>query len=421
MLTDKECRAAKAGAKPVKLFDAHGLHLLISTTGHKSWRLKYRVAGKEKQIAFGAYPAMRLSEARIMSAAARKTLQDGSDPALEFGKKAKQRQLATDTAMTFEAVATTWHSEQKSNWKPRYAQEVISSLKRDVFPTLGKMDVRKIRAKNVREVLQAVQARGALETAYRILQRIESVYEYAISEELAEIDPTTGVVPSLKKVLKRRQPAVLSIPRAQAFLKAYEATPGHPGTKLASRLLALTAARPGMIQLAEVNEFHGLDGQEPVWTVPAEKMKLRLAESEQEAFDFTMPLSRQAVAVVKAALGLAGKRKYLFPSARHTKRPITANALNVAYRRVAGWEGQHVPHGWRATFSTIMNERAATAERDSDRKIIDLMLAHVPSGVEGRYNRAAYMPRRRQIAQEWADLLCVGLASLESLLELPRC
>lgn len=420
MLTDKECRAAKAGAKPVKLFDAHGLHLLISTTGHKSWRLKYRVGGKEKQIAFGAYPAMRLSEARTMSAAARKTLQDGSDPALEFGKKAKQRQLATDEAMTFESVATKWHGEQKSNWKPRYAQEVISSLKRDVFPDLGKMDVRKIRAKNVREVLQAVQARGALETAHRILQRIEAVYEYAISEELAEIDPTTGVTPSLKKVLKRRQPAVLSIPRARAFLKAYEATPGHPGTKLASRLLALTAARPGMVQLAEVNEFHGLDGAEPVWTVPAEKMKLRLAESGEEAFDFTMPLSRQAVAVVKAALGLAGKRKHLFPSARHSKRPITSNALNVAYRRVGGWEGQHVPHGWRATFSTIMNERAATAERDSDRKIIDLMLAHVSNGVEGRYNRAAYMPRRRQIAQEWADLLCVGLASLESLVEMPR-
>jgi integrase len=125
------------------------------------------------------------------------------------------------------------------------------------------------------------------------------------------------------------------------------------------------------------------------------------------------------VAVVKAALTLAGRRKHLFPSARHSDRPITSNALNVAYRRVGGWEGQQVPHGWRATFSTIMNERAATAERDSDRKIIDLMLAHVPHGVEG-VTIGRHMPRRRQIAQEWADLLCVGLASLESLLELPR-
>jgi len=411
---------AKAGPKPVKLFDAHGLHLLISTTGHKSWRLKYRIGGKEKQISFGAYPAVRLAEARTLSATARKALQDGADPALEFGKKAKRRQLATDASMTFASVAKTWHDEQKSTWKPRYAQEVISSFERDIFPELGPMDIRKIRAKNVREVLQAVQARGALETGHRLLQRIAAVYEYAISEELAEIDPTTGVTPSLKKVLKRRQPAVLSIARARAFLKAFEATPGHPGTKLASRLLALTAARPGMVQLAEVNEFHGLDGREPVWTVPAEKMKLRLAESGEEAFDFTLPLSRQAVSVVKAALNLAGKRQHLFPSARHSKRPITSNALNVAYRRVGGWEGQHVPHGWRATFSTIMNERAATAGRDSDRKIIDLMLAHVTGGVEGRYNRAAYMPRRRQIAQEWGDLLCVGLASLESLLELPR-
>lgn len=419
-MTDKECRAAKAGPKPVKLFDAHGLHLLISTTGHKSWRLKYRIGGKEKQISFGAYPDVRLADARDMSAVARRTLSDGVDPALEFGKKAKRRLLAIDPAMTFESVARAWHDERKGSWKPRYAREIISSLERDIFPTLGYMDVRKIRAKNVREVLKRVQDRGALETGHRLLQRIFSVYEWAIAEELAEVDPTTGVTPALKKVVKRRQPAVLSIPRARAFLRAYEATPGHPGTKLASRLLALTAARPGMVQLAERVEFHDLDGRMPTWTVPAEKMKLRLEESEEEAFDFTMPLSRQAVAVVKAALKLAGKGAYLFPSVRHPRRPISSNALNVAYRRVGGWEAQHVPHGWRASFSTIMNERLLTQSRKNDWKVIELMLAHVTSGVRGRYDRGAYMPRRRQIAQEWADLLCVDQASIESLLEMPR-
>jgi site-specific recombinase XerD len=142
----------------------------------------------------------------------------------------------------FESVARAWHDERKAGWKPRYAQEIISSLERDIFPTLGYMDVRQIRAKHVREVLKRVQDRGALETGHRLLQRIFSVYEWAIAEELAEVDPTTGVTPALKKVIKRRQPAVLSIPRARAFLMAYEATPGHPGTKLASRLLALTAA-----------------------------------------------------------------------------------------------------------------------------------------------------------------------------------
>lgn len=131
-------------------------------------------------------------------------------------------------------------------------------------------------------------------------------------------------------------------------------------------------------------------------------------------------LSRQAVATVRAAMAFAGKRKYLFPSIVHSHRPITDSTLSKGYRLVKGHEGKQVPHGWRASFSTIMNERALDAGQIGDRQIIDLMLAHVPAGVEARYNRAAYMPRRRQIAQEWADLLCEGLASVESLLELPR-
>ena len=420
MLTDKECKAAKAGAKPVKLFDAHGLHLLVSTTGHKSWRLKYRIGGKEKQIGFGGYPDVALKEAREMSATARKALHEGRDPALEFSTKAKRRALATDPDNSFEAVARRWHGLQQPQWKARHAAEVLNSLERDVFKALGRMDIRHVRAQHVRDLLVGVQARGALETGHRLLQRISSVFRYAMAEELTEFDPTDAVEHALQKFAKKRQPALLSIPHARAFLKAYEAQPGFPTTKLASRLLALTAARPGMVQMAEPMEFEDLDGTAPIWRVPAEKMKLRKAESEQEAFDFILPLSRQAVETVKVALEFAGRRKFLFPSARHSHRPITDNALNVAYRRVTGWEGRHVPHGWRASFSTIMNERALDLDRAADRAIIDLMLAHVPKGVEGRYNRAAYMPRRRQIAQEWADLLCEGLPSPETLLDMLR-
>jgi integrase len=149
-------------------------------------------------------------------------------------------------------------------------------------------------------------------------------------------------------------------------------------------------------------------------------MKLRKVDSQSDAFDFVIPLSRQAVETVKAAMELAGACKYLFPSARHSHRPITSNALNIAYRRVLGWEGKHVPHGWRASFSTIMNERALDLDRPGDRAVIDLMLAHVPSGVESRYNRAAYMARRRQLAQEWADMLLKGFSSPEHFMDLPR-
>jgi hypothetical protein len=280
VLTDKECRAAKAGPKPVKLFDAHGLHLLISTTGHKSWRLKYRIGRKEKQISLG------LSSGQV-------------------GRGAQhERQRAQAVTGWIRPCAGIWQAGQAALAGHGYGHDVRGRgqnvargaekhLETSVcvgsfdqfgtrrFPVSGHDGRSQIRARNVREILQAVQDRGALETAHRLLQRIAAVYEYAIAAELAEVDPTTGVAPSLKKVLKRRQPAVCRY-SARGLHQSVRGDTGASSTKLASRLLALTAARPGMVQLAEVNEFHGLDGDEPVWTVPAEKMKLRLAEADQK-------------------------------------------------------------------------------------------------------------------------------------------
>lgn len=417
MLTDRECKQAKPAEKPFKLADSHGLHLYVRPTGAKSWRLKYRIAGREKQVVFGTYPDLRLAEARALTALAKQALRDGRDPAQQFGMKAKRHWTAHNPDTTFESVAKRWYELQTGHWKPIHAQKVRESLEANFYPTLGKIDIKDIKAKDIRDILAKVQERGALETAFRLLQRISAIFAYAIAEELVEADPSRGVAPSLKKVIKKKQPALLSIQAANAFLRAFEALPTYATTKMASRLLALTAARPGMVQMAEAKEFENLDGAEPIWRVPAAKMKLRLAESEQEAMDFIIPLSTQATALVQAAIRAAKKNKYLFHSARHSNQPLSENALNVAYRRVLGWEGRHVPHGWRASFSTIMNERALDNGQAGDRQIIDLMLAHVPSGVEGRYNRAAYMPRRRQIAQEWADLLCADLASVESLLD----
>lgn len=420
VLTDKECKAAKPGEKPVKLFDAHGLHLLISTTGHKSWRLKYRIGGKEKQLAFGAYPAIRLADAREMRDQARKALGAGDDPALMFNTKAQRRASTVAPDRTFKSVALAWHSLQSEQWKPRHAKKVLESLERDLFKPLGKMDIGKIRARDVKEALQAVQARGAKEAAHRQLQRITSIYTFAIAEEWVDFNPASGVKPALKAFRNRKYPALLDVAKCGAFLRAFEGISAYPLTKLASRLMALTAARSGILRLAEPGEFEDLDGPNPIWRVPAEKMKLELKESEQEAYEFMYPLSRQAVEVAKAALAFSGKRKYLFASARHSHQPISDNALNVAYRRVVGWEGKHVPHGWRSSFSTIMNQRAADFDRPLDRPIIDLMLAHIPPGVEPLYNRAAYMPQRRAIAQEWADLICVDLVSVQELVDTRR-
>lgn len=420
MLTDRQIKAAKAADKPYKIFDAHGLHLLVSPTGAKSWRLKYRIGGKEKQVGFGTYPEVRLAQAREMLDKARKTLRDGGDPATEFGRRSRKSVPVMLSETTFEYVARRWWDLHRPMWKDRHSSDVITSLERDIFPTIGATQIAQLKPADLRPLLIAVQDRGAVETAHRLLQRLAAIFGMALAEELVDMDPTSQLSLSLRKIIKGRQPAILSIEQARSFLRVYEAVPGYPMTKLASRLLALTAARPGMVQMAEPREFEQLGGPDPIWRVPPHKMKLSKTRSESSEFEFVLPLSRQSVEVVLQAMELSRGRKYLFASARHSHRPITDNALNAAYRKVRGWEGKHVPHGWRSTFSTIMNERAIMLERPGDRAIIDLMLAHIPEGVEARYNRAAYMPRRRELAQEWADLLCVDLMPVDSFEALPR-
>lgn len=420
VLTDQQCRAAKAEASPVKLFDGNGLFLYVTKSGHKGWRWKYRFGGKEQLLVLGAYPDISLRQARDLRDDGRKELREGRDPGEEHRRRAKRRNMGVDPASTFQTIAEQWHAKQSGVWKERHADDVKVRMVADVFPALGSMVIGEIRPSMIMDVLKAVEDRGAIETAHRLRQRISAVFRFAIALELVEMDPAAALGDGLRRKKKGRQPALLKISQCREFLQAYEADPGHPTTKLASRLLALTVARPGVIQVAQIHEFEGLDGEEPIWRIPAEKMKLALAESEQEAFEFIIPLSRQAVETVRVAAAHAKNRNYLFPSARHSNRSITNNALNTAYRKVQVHHRKHVPHGWRSSFSTIMNERAIELERPGDRQIIDLMLAHVSDGVEGRYNRAAYMPRRRQIAQEWSDMLLEGIAPPATLLDVAR-
>ena len=413
MLTDRECRSAQATDSAYKLSDQHGLYLLISKTGHKSWKLKYRFDGREKKLTFGPYPEVKLSEARDLMFEARAMLRKGIDPARPTARR--------DAApMTFAQAAETWLSLQKEGWKPKHYSTVKERLEADLLPKLGRLPLEEIRPRDIIRQLEIVQARGALEVAHRLRQYASAIFDCAIALDQVETNPAASISKGLKPARSRRYPALLDLKAARQFLIALEAEPCQPATKLASRLLALTAVRPGNIRFAMRDEFEGLDTRDPIWRIPAAKMKLERAESEQEAFEFIVPLSRQAVDTVKAAIEFSGRRKYLFPSTRYSHRPISENGLSTNYARVPGFGGRHVPHGWRSTFSTIMNERAADLDRAGDRAIIDLMLAHRPSGVEATYNRAAYMRRRREIAQEWADLLTEGLSSPAQLAEGPR-
>jgi integrase len=308
VLTDTQCRKAKPEAKAYKLSDSKGLFLYVAPSGLKSWRWKFRMGQAEKLLVLGSYPDLSLVEARELRDEAAKQRRQGVDPTIE--RKQRRAREALDAANTFEAVATAWHTRQSPKWAKHHAANVLSSLKKEVFPRLGKVSLQAIDSPMVLELLRKIEHRGAVDLAHRTQQRISDVFIYAIASGLTSNNPAA----MLQKALRPNRN-------------------GH------------------------------------------------------------------------------------YPALRSIDHPMSENAISVMYRRLPAFRGRHVPHGWRTTFSTIMNERALVLDRGGDRAVIDLMLAHKPEGVEAIYNRAAYMPRRRQLAQEWADLLLEGLPPAFSLLE----
>lgn len=423
-LTDLQARKAAPRDKDYKLADSAGLYLFVTRTGFKSWRLKYRFADKERRLVIGPYPEVSLAKAREERDRARALLREHRDPALEERK----RKIAAHAAAgaTFERVATNWHDAQRARWSPVQAKKVIQAFKRDVFPAFGALPLVDIDGPIILSMLRKVEARGAIDSAKRIRQHVSAVFAYGVAEGLVAADPAATLGRALKPIGKKgRQPAVRTIEDARQLLADMENSTSSPLTKIASRLLALTAVRPGVVRAAEWVEFEGIDWSRPtepalkaVWRIPPERMKLELSDKGEEAYEHVVPLPPQAVALLHALRRLTGAITLLFPSIRSTRMPMSENAIGYMYFR-NGYSGRHVPHGWRATFSTIMNERAIALKRPDDRAIIDAMLAHKPKGLsasEMAYNRATHMERRRELASEWADILIQNLEPPEALL-----
>lgn len=402
-LTDAACRKAIPGDRDRKLSDSGSLYLLIKPTGTKSWRWKFRFGGKEKQLVLGRYPEMSLAQARLARDGARAQVAAGTDPTLV--RKQEKAKVREEELHTFEITARDWHADRKVTLAPRYGAQILDRLEADVFPEFGSIAIRSVTAPMVLAAIRKIEARGAKEMAHRVRIHISDVFIWAIASGLADGDPAAIIQKALKPRTKRLRHALVDIESARALLAASDALASTWwATKLASKLLALTAARPGVTRMAEPSEFEDLDGKHPIWRIPASKMKLTRERKEDVTYEFVIPLSRQAAAIAKAAIANNLSRRWLFPGYGGGHQPISDSTLSKHYRDL-GYSGRHVPHGWRATFSTIMNELAAEEEREKDQEIIDMMLAHIKEGVEPAYNRAAYMPRRRAIAQAWADLL----------------
>ncbi|HEV7433265.1 MAG TPA: integrase arm-type DNA-binding domain-containing protein [Pseudorhizobium sp.] len=413
MLSDAQIRKAKPAEKPYKLADGGGLHVFISPSGGKLWRLRYRLNGREQLLSLGPYPDVSLSTAREERTAVKAILREGRDPSLVR----RQRRAATisDSQDTFETLAREWYELNRSTWTPTHASDVLRSLEKDVFPAIGVMPLKEITPPDVLALLRRIEQRPAIETARRTRQRISAAFVFGIAAGRCESDPAAIVKGALAPLSKGRQPAITDLPLASQIIRDVDASPAHPVTKLALRFLALTAVRPGAMLATPWAEFDEMNADEPVWRIPAERMKLRQHLKRDEARDHLIPLSRQAAETIDVIRTITGRGPLAFPNSRHAHRPMSENAIGYLLNR-AGYHHRHVPHGWRSTFSTVMNERFP-----ADHRIIDLMLAHTPKDrVEAAYNRAAHLGRRRELYQAWADMLMQEQRPPADLLILPR-
>jgi integrase len=424
MLTDAKIKAAKSTDRAYKLSDSGQLYLLVTPAGGRHWRLNYtygkneKGAPSQKTLALGSYPSMTLSEARARRDDAKAQLRDGLDPSMQ--RRIALRSTRASQQNTFEAMARKWHTQRQSTWSKVHAADVLNSLDRDVFPAIGSWALADIAAPVVLDVLERVEKRGAVETAHRLRQRVSDVFVYALAIGAAETNPAASLSKALKRKPKAKpQPAITDLDELKRMMRACDDQLCRATTKFALRFSALTAARPNEVRFARWHEVEDLEGAEPLWRIPAQRMKGDQDRKAEIDGDHLVPLSRQAVDVLKAVRTLTGELSLIFPSDRHLHKPISENTLRALLIR-AGYYQRHVPHGFRAAYSTIMNDRAVALNRPADRAIIDLMLAHVPTNkVESAYNRAAFLGRRRELAQEWADLLMEGAADPVTLLGQP--
>jgi integrase len=420
-LTAAQVKNAKPeSGRSYKLADEKGLFLLVTPTGAKSWRWKYRFGGKEKLSTFGLYPEVGLADARERRDAGRAVLRDGKDPAVEAER---QRAAAIAAAgATFKAAAIAWHDDERPRWSPGQAMLVLRALERDVFPDLGKLPIADITGPMLLRTLRKIEARGAIETAKRVRGYVSAIFVRALADHLVDSNPADRIGKALKPTPKgSKQPAITDIPGLLTLQQTVDRSTSNPVTKIASRLLALTAVRVGVLRSAVWTEFAGIDWTDPdaaagdaVWRISAERMKLDVEDKGNEAFDHDVPLPAQAVEALRALRFLTGRTALLFPSTKATRVPMSDSAISTLYKRMDGgqYKGRHVPHGWRSAFSTLMNEWAMEHGREGDRLAIDLMLAHRPHGMSGSefaYNRARYGKRRRELAIVWADMIGDGL------------
>lgn len=387
-LTDTQIKKANPREKQYKLFDGGGLYMAVTPDGGKRWRFKYRFNGKEKLLSLGTYPEISLSEARRRREEVREQVANGIDPSEH--RKATKAANAENAANSFEVVAREWIGKQKNKWTPANTEVVTRQLENNVFPWIGKRPIADLKAPELLTVLRRMEDRGILESAQRVRTICGQVMRYAIATGRAERDIAADLRGALTSPKKQHLAAVTDPSKVAALLRAIDGLEGTFIVKSAMRLAPLVFVRPGELRKMEWTE---VDLDKAEWNIPAEKMKMKQPH--------LVPLSNQAVEILRELQPLTGSTRYVFHSSRSTARPMSDMAMLAALRRMGYEQGEMTPHGFRAMARTLLDE---VLQFRPD--FIEHQLAHAVKDPNGRaYNRTSHLDERRRMMQVWADYL----------------
>lgn len=384
-LTATQIKTSKPAAKAYKLSDGDGMFLRVSPQGGKSWRLKYRINGKEKQLVLGAFPAVSLKEARERRGDARKAVAAGIDPSAQ--KQAQKR--AQSAADAFETVALEWIDARSGDWRQSNKHQVTRRLERDAFPWIGRTKVHELEPPEVLQMLRRIEGRGAIETAHRLKQLVGQVMRYAVATGRAQRDPTPDLQGALKTRRVRRHASLVNPGEIGPLLRDIDGYTGQYVTRCALQVAPMFFVRPGELRKAEWSEF---ELEKAEWRIPADRMKMHAPH--------IVPLAMQSLRILRDLKPLTGHGRYVFPGARSDDRPMSENTINAALRRLGYDKDQMTGHGFRSMASTRLNEQGW------NRDAIERQLAHAErDNVWAAYNYAEHLPERRRMMQAWADYL----------------
>lgn len=384
-LTDIEIRRAKPKEKSYTLNDGNGLSILIEPNGSKGWRFRYRFAGKPKMLSLGTYPSVALADARAKRDEAKKLVAGGINPS--DVRKAQKQELANRYENTFEGITREWYTKRFDRWSASYAEEMIETFEKDVFPFIGNRPIAEIKPMELMAVLSRINDRGATEKLRKVRQRCGEVWRYAIVTGRAEYNPAPDLASAFAPH-KKTHYAFLKVDELAEFFKALNSYSGSYLVKMAMRLQIITGVRPGELRRAEWSEIN-FDNR--TWEIPAEKMKMRRPH--------IVPLSTQALNILDQLKPISGNGKFVFHGRIKVSQPMSEMALNVLIRRI-GYAGRVTGHGFRHTMSTILHEQGYNTAW------IETQLAHVDkNSIRGTYNHAQYIDGRREMLQWYADYM----------------